>query len=134
MYKSAKLDKVLLGKDLHSNTSDDVSCVPKCELATVFATRGRVPRHDQAVYVYQNREDDSDVPRTEVWSSQTGFLPFIAHQVQADSHSKTKRLRRIDREINHEVESIASWRGQYHDHCQAPSDGVWANGSSERTS
>jgi hypothetical protein len=43
-------------------------------------------------------------------------------------------LRRIDSEINYEVKCIASWRGQDHDHSQAPFDGVWTNRSSERTS
>ncbi len=72
---------MLLGKDLHSNAGDDVACVPERELATVSASRGRVPWHDQAVYVNQNSEDNGNVPRTEVGVGYSGLLALKADHV-----------------------------------------------------
>jgi hypothetical protein len=124
---------MVIGGDLHSNTSNDIRRIPERELAGIFATRWRIPWHDKTVDINQDREHDSDIPGAEVRTRQSRLLAFIAHEVQADSQREKEGLRGIDGEVDDEVEGITGGRCEDHDHRQAPLDGVWADGSPEWT-
>lgn len=107
---------------LHGNSRDNVRSIPEGDIA--LSARGRVPRHDDQVRIYQDVKRQNSIPDLETWPREPKTLAMVAHENKAHGQCEFEDSIRVDLEVDDKIESIAGRRCYDHNDRRKPLDQV----------
>jgi len=78
----------MISSHLHGYAGNHVCRIPESNISTVSSCRWWIPRHNDQVQVYNNIEDDHDVPRTKFRPRCIDLLATVSNYVKSYRHQK----------------------------------------------